>query len=815
MTRRNPNLGVMDAGVEHGSGWRDNLGKSSLSMTTPRPSLWWTGKPPVPGVCPGIDSDGKLRLLAPPDLTGCNRADVLAYFDNGWTMTEVLFSALTSDEAMYRPPYHGLRHPLIFYYAHPAVLYVNKLRLAGLLSTPVDEYFESLFETGVDEMSWDDMSKNEIDWPPIEQVLEYRRKVYKLVKEVIEQHFQPDEPHPVIDFESPLWSLFMGFEHERIHLETTSVLIRELPAQLVKTPPEMPQTFPTVENPSTEPREGIDYPISRFVEIEAGSAEIGKQEPCRYYGWDNEYGHRRADVGSFEVSNMLVSNGEFWQFVKAGGYCEEKYWDRTGWSWRSFRNIKCPTFWIPNGPTGSHHYKLRTTFEIVPMQWNWPVVVNYHETKAYLRWRAEKDGKPGRYRLPTEMEHNRIRTQTGQTGLGEKVLSNSANLPPAPKEPAYNLNLRYGSEAPVDSMESENIEVLDLFGNVWHWLEDDFNPLDGFKIHPYYDDFSTPCFDGEHQMILGGSFISAGDMSLSSARFHFRPHFFQHAGFRVVNTTAHNNGAVIKLGGAIGKDSSAHGNDRYKNERMLQRYVNLHYGSREDQMPYSSGPEDGISFPARAARLLIDWCDRFEIAKTMALDVGCSVGGASFALAEQFDHVTAVDLSQSLIGFARELQTNGRAEYKIFEEGEIYERREIEVPRQLLDKVTFKRADACSLPSEFVDYDAAIIANLLCRLPSPMSLLSRLAGSRGIVRKGGLVLITSPFSWMEQLTPREVWLGGRITASGPQWSFDGLKAAMEDAFELVAQHDMPMIIRENRRKYHYIVPMATVWRRFA
>jgi hypothetical protein len=60
--------------------------------------------------------------------------------------------------------------------------------------------------------------------------------------------------------------------------------------------------------------------------------------------------------------------------------------------------------------------------------------------------------------------------------------------------------------------------------------------MPGFKINRLYDDFSTPCFDGEHQMIAGGSFISTGDEASVHARFHFRPHFFQHAGLRVVRT---------------------------------------------------------------------------------------------------------------------------------------------------------------------------------------------------------------------------------------------------------------------------------------
>merc|ERR1719464_2111786 len=72
-------------------------------------------------------------------------------------------------------------------------------------------------------------------------------------------------------------------------------------------------------------------------------------------------------------------------------------------------------------------------------------------------------------------------------------------------------------------------------GNAWEWTEDHFNPLDGFEVHHVYDDFSTPCFDGRHNMIMGGSFISTGDNGASIfCRYHFRPHFLQHSGFRLV-----------------------------------------------------------------------------------------------------------------------------------------------------------------------------------------------------------------------------------------------------------------------------------------
>jgi len=92
------------------------------------------------------------------------------YFDNSWTLFEMLFAGLKGDEPFYRPPVHGLRHPQIFYYGHTPCLYINKLRVAGVLADPVNPYFESIFEVGVDEMLWDDMVSFDICLSSLQRV---------------------------------------------------------------------------------------------------------------------------------------------------------------------------------------------------------------------------------------------------------------------------------------------------------------------------------------------------------------------------------------------------------------------------------------------------------------------------------------------------------------------------------------------------------------------------------------------------------------------------------------------------------------------
>lgn len=257
-----------------------------LALTGARNADWWTGKHPTR--CPGV-SNGKLYSLPQLSLEGgITREIIQAYFDNTWTLTEVLLASLEGEAAYVRAPYHELRHPMIFYYGHPAALYINKLRVAGLLKDAINPYFEVIFETGVDEMSWDDLSKNKMSWPSVAEVHAYRKKVYAAVSEVISK-ISDDVCAKGIDKSSPLWALVMGFEHERIHLETSSVLISEMPVKYTR----FPETFPsyhksvkkTGANVIRSPVAGVHYPAPVMIAVESQSVKLGKPSSFPSFGW--------------------------------------------------------------------------------------------------------------------------------------------------------------------------------------------------------------------------------------------------------------------------------------------------------------------------------------------------------------------------------------------------------------------------------------------------------------------------------------------------------------------------------------------------
>lgn len=526
---RNPNLSVPTQNINFAN-----------SVQNQFKNAWWTGL--SPDQCPGYDDSNKcLRALPLLNFDICNREDVLAYFNNTWTLTELLFSGLKTEEAFWRPPYHQLRHPLMFYYGHTAVVFVNKLRLAGLVKNPINPYLEKILEIGVDEMSWDDMSKNEMSWPKVSEVHAYRKEIYSLIKNIILTHSDFDHLQKYKnDYrKSPVWAVFMGFEHEKIHFETSSVLIRELPIELVEKPQFWPPLFstnPQIDSLTTDSQSNKSDVTNPWIKFDSQNISLGKKSSSPSFGWDNEYGQREVMTKPFQITQNLISNLEFYQFVKSNDYTKDTYWQPEGLHWRKFRNTRRPTFWMSVGPEGLHDYKLRTIFEIIEMPWDWPAEVNFHEAIAFTQWKQEKDQSSLKYRLLTEAEHKQLSDQF----YPHDIVLQSSHFKNSEQSQLFmqskkgsNLNFYWSSPQAVTYQSVQANEPRDIFGNVWQWCEDQFNPLDNFSTHPLYEDFSTPCFDGKHQMILGGSFISCGHEASRWARFHFRPHFYQHAGFRM------------------------------------------------------------------------------------------------------------------------------------------------------------------------------------------------------------------------------------------------------------------------------------------
>lgn len=85
------------------------------------------------------------------------------------------------------------------------------------------------------------------------------------------------------------------------------------------------------------------------------------------------------------------------------------------------------------------------------------------------------------------------------------------------------------------------------------------------------------------------------------------------------------------------------------------------------------------------------------------------------------------------------------------------------------------QGDACALPADLGTFDGILAANLLCRVPDPQACL---AGMAAALNPGGVLVLTSPFTWMEDYTAKAKWIGGRVDENGRALRCaDALKAA--------------------------------------
>lgn len=200
--------------------------------------------------------------------------------------------------------------------------------------------------------------------------------------------------------------------------------------------------------------------------------------------------------------------------------------------------------------------------------------------------------------------------------------------------------------------------------------------------------------------------------------------------------------------------------------------------------------------------------------RNRCLDIGCSVGRSALEFARFFSHVDAIDFSARFIQSGVRLQEGGEVLYELPTEGELTANRAISLERlELVEagpRVLFMQGDACNLKAIYTDYDLIFAGNLIDRLYDPALFLTGI-GDRLV--PGGLLVITSPYTWLEEYTPKEKWLGGRREHGEPVTTFEGLERTLAPRFELVQRQDIPFVIRETARKHQHSVAELTAWRR--
>lgn len=247
----------------------------------------------------------------------------------------------------------------------------------------------------------------------------------------------------------------------------------------------------------------------------------------------------------------------------------------------------------------------------------------------------------------------------------------------------------------------------------------------------------------------------------------------------------------------------------YESDRAVSEYLLFHYGAAEEILPYRDGPTEALHYPVRCVSECLDV--KCLPPHARALDLGCAVGRSTFELARHCSEVIGIDFSSRFSAVANRLKADGYVNFERSTEGHLTEPSRAVVPPDIdRARVIFEQGDATNLRPDLGVFDVVLMANLIDRLPNPHPCLERLPT---LVKHGGQLIITSPYTWLTDYTPRENWLGGFTRSGKAVRTLDSLNEILSPDFELTATKDLPLLIREHARKFQWSVAEASLWTR--
>lgn len=222
--------------------------------------------------------------------------------------------------------------------------------------------------------------------------------------------------------------LTLGLQHEQQHQELMLTDVKHLLAQSLLRPAYMDIPLPAA---------GV-APAMAWLSFDGGLTDIGHTGDG--FSFDNELPRHKQYVAPFALASRLVTNGEYLNFVNAGGYANAALWLAEGWDWVRTQNLRAPIYWFQDEKGGWQEFTLHGP---QPLDLDRPVThVSLFEADAYAQWAGA--------RLPTEAEWEYAAAQASiETG----------SLHP--------------SGATSDGLRQ-------MYGHCWQWTSSSYAPYPGF-----------------------------------------------------------------------------------------------------------------------------------------------------------------------------------------------------------------------------------------------------------------------------------------------------------------------------------------------
>jgi len=431
-----------------------------------------------------------------------DRHVAIEWYRKNRARTRALFDLLTED-AYYAQPI-ALRHPIVFYEGHLPAFSLNTLVKKALGRPGIDETLERLFARGIDP-DHEQVAGRPFTWPERTQVRAFADAADASVLDVL-AHADLDVPgHALLDGAEAVYTIL---EHEAMHQETLLYMWQRLPLHQKRAPAD----YAIVNERTTTSNAPLPVP--------AGTAVLGARRAEIPFGWDNEFEALSVDVEAFTIDQHSVTNGEFLEFIAAGGYSRGELWASDDWKWIREHDIRHPAFWESADGDG---WYWRGMFEQIRLPFDWPVYVSQAEACAYARWRQR--------RLPTEAEYQRAAYGSPDD---ERRFYPWGDEPPDATRGVFDFASWEPQPVGTHPAGRSAWGVDDLVGNGWEWTSSVFRPFPGFAPMASYPEYSADFFDESHYVMKGASPATARELLRPSFRNWFRSRYpYVYAKFRL------------------------------------------------------------------------------------------------------------------------------------------------------------------------------------------------------------------------------------------------------------------------------------------